>query len=152
MHSSKRPAPRSTEPSRRRRFVLLELPGWLILAVGVAYSASTSGGIRVVAFQLLLLSAAAAWLAGGRLTSLNPSSLLFGWAAGTLAMFNLLASASIGIFILPVTAFVAVILVLLLASRGMRPVATAVAGAAVAVLSQLLVLGWTTSVFLRGAT
>ena len=139
------------EISRFRRFVLLELPGWLILAVGVAYSASTSGGIRVVAFQRLLLSAAAAWLAGGRLTALNPSSLLFGWAAGTLAMFNLLAAATIGVFILPVTGYAVVVLILLLAPRGRRPAATAAAGAAVAVLSQLLVLGWTSSV-LHAAT
>ena len=142
------PSPRPpAEPSRSRRFLLLELPGWAILAVGVAYSASTSGGMRVVAFQLLLLSAAAGWLAGGRMASIRLSSLLFGWAAGTLAMFNLLVSASIGLFIVPVTAFVVVILILLLASTGVRPAATAVAGAAVAAVAQLIVLG-----LLRGTT
>src|SRR5205807_274301 len=91
--------------SRRRRFVLLELPGWLVLAVGIAYSTSAGGGLVTVFFQLALISAALAWLFGGRLQSLAAASFLFGWSAGTMAWFNLLAMASIGIFLLPVTAF-----------------------------------------------
>src|SRR6202011_4472564 len=87
--------------SRLRRFLLLELPGWAILAVSVAYTSSAGGGPVTVFFQLVLLSGALTWLFGGRVQSLQLGSLLFGWAAGTMACFNLLALASIGIFLLP---------------------------------------------------
>ena len=133
-----KPAP---GPGRLRRFVLLELPGWLILAVGVAYSMSAGGGAGVVFFQALLISAALAWLAGGRAGALPLSSLLFGWAAGTMATFNLLSLASIGVFLLPVTLYVLIVLVLLQSSRRPRPAAAAVGGIAVAALVQLLFLG-----------
>ena len=133
-----KPAP---GPGRLRRFVLLELPGWLILAVGVAYSMSAGGGAGVVFFQTLLISAALAWLAGGRAGALPLSSLLFGWAAGTMATFNLLSLASIGVFLLPVTFYVLIVLVLLQSSRRPRAAVTAVGGIAVAALVQLLFLG-----------
>jgi hypothetical protein len=128
-------------PGRLRRFVLLELPGWLILAVGVAYAISAEGGAVVVFFQAVLVSAALAWLAGGRAGAMQLSSLLFGWAAGTMAMFNLLSFGSIGIFLLPVTAYVLVVLVLLQSSRRPRAAVAAVAGIAIAALLQLLFLG-----------
>ncbi len=128
-------------PGRLRRFILLELPGWLILAVGVAYSMSAGGGAGVVFFQALLVSAALAWLAGGRAGAMQLSSLLFGWAAGTMAMFNLLSFASIGVFLLPVTAYVLVVLVLLQSSRRPRAAVAAVGGIVVAALVQLLFLG-----------
>lgn len=136
-----RRAPRNPAVSRTRRFLLLELPAWSILAVGVAYTSSAGGSRLVVVLQLLLLSASLTWLAGGRLNSINLGGLFFGWAAGTLAMFNLLALASIGVFILPVTAFVLVVLVLLLAPGGPRPAAAAGGGAALAVLTQAIALG-----------
>jgi hypothetical protein len=137
--SSAKPA----EPaSRLRRFVLLELPGWAILAVSVAYTMSAGGGMVTVFFQVVLLSAALAWLFGGRLGSLTAGSLLFGWAAGTMAFFNLLAMASIGIFLLPITAFVLVVLVLLLSARNLRCWAAAAGGIALAVATQLVFLGF----------
>jgi hypothetical protein len=128
--------------SRLRRFVLLELPGWLILAVSVAYTTSAGGGSVTVFFQLALLSAALAWLFGGRIGSLTAGSLLFGWAAGTMAWFNLLAMASIGLFLLPVSAFVLVVLVLLLSARNLRCWAAAAGGIALAIATQLVFLGF----------
>ena len=140
------PQARSAKPaesiSRLRRFVLLELPGWLVLAVSVAYTTSAGGGMVTVFFQLALISAALAWLFGGRIGSLTAGSLLFGWSAGTMAFFNLLAMASIGIFLLPVTAFLLVVLVLLLSARNLRCWAAAAGGLALAVATQLVVLGF----------
>lgn len=127
--------------SRLRRFLLLELPGWAILAVSVAYTMSASGGSATVFFQLVLLSAALAWLFGGRLRTLTAGSLLFGWAAGAMAWFNLLAMASIGILLLPVTAFVLVVLVLLLSTRNLRAWAAAAGGVVLAIAAQTLFLG-----------
>ena len=140
------PPARSAKPaesiSRLRRFLLLELPGWLVLAVSVAYSTSASGGSVTVFFQLSLLSAALAWLFGGRIGSLTAGSLLFGWAAGTTAFFNVLAMASIGVFLLPVTAVLVVVLVLLLSARNLRCWAAAAGGIALAVATQLIFLGF----------
>ena len=127
---------------RLRRFLLLELPGWLILAVSVAYTMSAGGGMVTVFFQVVLLSGALAWLFGGRVAGLTMGSLLFGWAAGALAFFNLLALASIGIFLLPVTAFVLVVLALLLSARNLRCWAAAAGGMALAVAVQLIFLGF----------
>ena len=127
--------------SRLRRFVLLELPGWAILAVSVAYTMSAGGGSVTVFFQLVLLSAAIAWLFGGRRQSLAAGSVLFGWAAGTMAWFNLLAMASIGLFLLPVSAFVLVVLVLLLSARNLRCWAAAAGGVVLAIAAQTLFLG-----------
>jgi hypothetical protein len=127
--------------SRLRRFLLLELPGWAILAVSVAYTMSASGGSVVVFFQLALLSAALAWLFGGRLQSLTAGSLLFGWAAGTMAWFNLLAMASIGFLLLPISAFVLVVLLLLLSARNLRCWAAAGGGSALAIATQTVFLG-----------
>jgi len=136
------PAKPAESTSRLRRFLLLELPGWLVLAVSVAYTTSASGGSTTVFFQLSLLSAALAWLFGGRVGSLTAGSFLFGWAAGTLAFFNLLAMASIGIFLLPVTAFLLVVLVLLLSARNLRCWAAAAGGIALPVATQLVFLGF----------
>jgi len=36
--------------SRLRRFVLLELPGWMVLAVSVAYTTSAGSGMVTVFF------------------------------------------------------------------------------------------------------
>src|ERR1700730_13221493 len=128
--------------SRVRRFLLLELPGWAILAVSVAYTTSASSDSVTIFFQLTLLSAALAWLFGGRVQSLTLGSLLFGWAAGTMAWFNLLAMASIGIFLLPVTAYVLVVLLLLMSARNLRCWAAAAGGIALAIASQLVFLGF----------
>jgi hypothetical protein len=136
---------RSAKPaetiSRLRRFLLLELPGWMVLAVSVAYSTSAGSGMVTVFFQLSLLSAALAWLGGGRIGSLTAGSLLFGWATGTMAFFNVLAMASIGIYLLPVSAFLLVVLVLLLSARNLRSWAAAAGGIALAVTTQLVFLG-----------
>jgi hypothetical protein len=136
------PAKPAAPISRLRRFLLLELPGWAILAVSVAYTTSAGSGSVTVFFQLTLLSAALAWLFGGRIGSPTAGSLLFGWAAGTMAFFNVLAMASIGIFLLPVTAFILVVLVLLLTARNLRCWAAAAAGIALAVVVQLVFLGY----------
>ena len=136
------PAKPAESTGRRRRFILLELPGWAILAVSVAYTMSAGGGSVTVFFQLVLLSAALAWLFGGRIKSLTAGSLLFGWAAGTMGFFNLLAMPSIGAFLLPVTAFVLVVLVLLLSARNLRCRAAAVGGIALAVATQLVYIGF----------
>ena len=140
------PPARSAKPaesiSRLRRFLLLELPGWAILAVSVAYTTSAGSGSVTVFFQVTLLSAALAWLFGGRIQSLQAGSFLFGWAAGTMAWFNLLAMASIGIFLLPVTAFVLVVLVLLLSARNLRSWAAAAGGIVLAIATQLVFLGF----------
>jgi hypothetical protein len=137
-----RPAKPAESVSRLRRFLLLELPGWLVLAVSVAYTTSAGAGSETIFFQLSLLSAALAWLFGGRVASLTVGSLLFGWTAGTMVFFNLLAMASIGIFLLPVTAFVLVVLVLLLSARNLRCWAAAVGGVALAIASQLVFVGF----------
>ena len=134
--------PSSTEPSRRRRFLLLELPGWAIAAVSVAYSSSAAGGQVTVFFQVVLLSGTLAWLFGGRLRSLQLGSFLFGWAAGTMATFNLLALASIGIFLVPVTLYVVVVLVLLLSARNLRCAVTAAGGIVLAVATQIVFIGF----------
>jgi hypothetical protein len=136
-----RPANPVGSISRLRRFVLLELPGWLVLAVSVAYTMSAGSGSVTVFFQLSLLSAALAWLFGGRIGSLIAGSLLFGWTAGTMGFFNLLAMASIGIFLLPVTAFILVVLILLLSARNLSCWAAATGGVALAIASQLVFLG-----------
>ncbi len=136
------PSAKPAAVSRLRRFVLLELPGWLILAVSVAYTTSASGGSVTVFFQLSLLSAALAWLFGGRLGSLTAGSLLFGWATGTMTFFNVLAMASIGIFLLPVSAFLLVVLLLLLSARNLRCWAAAAGGIVLAVATQLVFLGF----------
>ena len=117
------------------------MPGWAILAVGVSYSIAASGGAVVVFFQAILITAALAWLGGGRTANLQLSSLLFGWAAGSLAWFNLLAMASIGAYLLPVTAYVVVVLVLLLSARSLRCAAAAAGGLLVAVVAQTIGLG-----------
>ena len=127
-------------PGRLRRFLLLEMPGWAILAVSVSYSIAAQGG-SVVFFQAVLISAALAWLAGGRSANLALAGALFGWAAGTLAWFNLLAMASIGLYLLPVTAYLLVVLVLLEAAAGWRPRLSAAAGAVLAILAQTVYLG-----------
>src|ERR1700738_4229509 len=130
-------------PVRRvRRFLLLELPGWAILAVSVAYTTSAGSGSVTIFFQLTLLSAALAWLFGGRVRSLTLGSLLFGWAAGTMAWVNLLAMASIGVFRLPVSAYVLVVLVLLLSARILRCWAAAAGGIALAIATQVVFLGF----------
>ena len=128
-------------PGRLRRFVLLELPGWAILAVSVAYTTYASGSPLVVFFQVVLLSAALAWLFGGRLASLQMGSLLFGWAAGTMAWFNLLTLASIGIYLLPITLFVVAVLVLLQSARNLRCSAAAAGGILLAITTQVVFLG-----------
>ena len=128
--------------SRLRRFVLLELPGWMVLAVSVAYTTSAGSGMVTVFFQLALLTGALAWLFGGRLQSLAAGSLLLGWSAGTMAWFNLLAMASIGVFLLPVTTFVVVVLVLLLSARNLRCWAAAAGGIALAIAVQVVFLGF----------
>lgn len=136
------PAKPAASISRLRRFLLLELPGWAILAVSVAYTSSAGSGSVTVFFQLTLLSGALAWLFGGRIQSLSAGSLLFGWAAGTIAWFNLLAMASIGVFLLPVTAYVLVVLVLLLSARNLRCWAAAAGGIALAIAIQVVFLGF----------
>ncbi len=136
------PAKPAESIGRLRRFVLLELPGWAILAVSVAYTMSAGSGMVTVFFQVVLLSGALAWLFGGRVGSLTTGSLFFGWAAGTIAFFNLLSLASIGIFLLPITAFVLVVLVLLLSARNLRCWAAAAGGIALTVAVQLVFLGF----------
>ena len=59
-----------------------------------------------------------------------------------MACFNLLALASIGIFLLPVTVFVVAVLVLLLSARNLRCVAAAAGGAVIATATQLVFLGF----------
>lgn len=136
------PAKPAETISRLRRFVLLELPGWLVLAVSVAYTTSAAGGSVTVFFQLILLSGALAWFFGGRVKSLTLGSLLFGWAAGAIGWFNLLAMASIGVFLLPISAFVLVVLLLLLSARNLRCWAAAGGGIALAVATQIFFLGF----------
>jgi len=136
------PAKRTAAPGRLRRFVLLELPGWAILAVSVAYATSAGLGSVVTFFQVALLSAALAWLFGGRVRSLVAGSFLFGWAAGNMLWFNLLAMASIGLFLLPISAFVLVVLLLLLSARNLRCWAAAAGGVALAVGAQTVFLGY----------
>jgi hypothetical protein len=58
-----------------------------------------------------------------------------------MANFNLLAIASIGIFLLPVTAFVLIVLVLLMSGRNLRSRAAAVGGMALASAVQFIFLG-----------
>jgi hypothetical protein len=133
MPPSATPARPAGSISRLRGFLLLELPGWAILAVSVGYTLLASGGWGVVFFQVVLLSAALAWFVGGRLASLTAASLLFGWAAGTLAYFTLLSIGSIGLYLLPVSAFVVVVLVLLLGARNRRSWAAAGGGVVLAI-------------------
>jgi hypothetical protein len=90
---------------------------------------------------VVLLSAALAWFVGGRLASLTAGSLLFGWAAGTLGYFTLLSIASIGLYLLPVAAFVVVVLVLLLGARNLQCWAAAGGGVVLAIANQTVFLG-----------
>ena len=135
------PAKPAGSISRLRRFVLLELPGWAILTVSVGYTLLATGGWVVVFFQAVLLSAALAWFVGGRLPSLAAGSLLFGWATGALGYFTLLSLASIGLYLLPVSAFVLVVLVLLLGARNLPSWAAAGGGVALAIAVQTVFLG-----------
>ena len=59
-----------------------------------------------------------------------------------MAWFNLLAMASIGLFLLPVTAFVLVVLLLLLSARNLRCWAAAAGGIALAIATQVVFLGF----------
>ena len=128
-------------PSRLRRYLLLELPAWLLVGVSVAYAIATGGS--GVFFQASLLVAALAWLAGGRVPSFTWGSLLLGWAVGTMTVFNLVIGDfegfPIGALLLPVTAYLVVVLVLLQMGGTVRSRVTAGAGALVAGASQLVV-------------
>lgn len=121
---------------RVRRFLHLELPGWLILAVSVAYSASAGGGQVTTFFQVVTISAALAWLAGGRQSNPALAGLLLGWGAGTMVFFNFLALASIGLFLLPVTLYTVASLALALLARPARATVAAIAAAALAAAVQ----------------
>ena len=118
------------------------MPGWLIVAVSVALTVASSAAAVIVFLQAILILAALAWLLGGRARNLALGSLLFGWAAGNLAWFNLLFLTSIGIFLLPVTLYVVVGLVLLLSARNARCAVAAGGGILLAVATQTVFLGF----------
>jgi hypothetical protein len=132
-------------PSRLRRYLLLELPAWLLVGVSVAYAIAAGGGRFVAYFQLSLLVSAVAWLVGGRMTSLTLGSLLFGAALGTMALFNVLigdfAGIPLGALLLPVTVYLVVVLVLLESGSGWRNQVAVAAGVFLSVAAQLLALG-----------
>jgi len=139
----KRPPPKP-EPSRLRRYVLLELPAWLLVGVSVAY-AIVAGGVGFAGFfEATLLLSAVAWLAGGRMADFTWGGLLIGWAVGTMALLNSLVWAISGIavggLLLPVTAFLVVVLVLLEMSATTRQRLVAGGGAALSVAVQLIAL------------
>jgi hypothetical protein len=127
-----------------RRYALLELPAWLLVAVSVAY-AIASGGAGFF-FQAALIVAAIAWLAGGRLPSFAWGSLLLGWAVGTMVLFNLLIGdfqgLGIGAALLPVTVYLVVVLVLLQMAGTVRSRFNAVGAVLLATAALLVALGF----------
>jgi hypothetical protein len=126
-----------------RRYALLELPAWLLVAVSVAY-AIASGGAGFF-FQAALIVAAIAWLAGGRIPDFAWGSLLLGWAVGTMVLFNLLVAefqaVAIALALLPVSVYVAVVLVLLQLAGTARSRFTAVGGVILSTAALLVALG-----------
>ncbi|TMB80483.1 MAG: hypothetical protein E6J46_01045 [Chloroflexi bacterium] len=132
-------------PSRLRRYLLLELPAWMLVGVSVAYAIGAGGSRFAAYFQLSLLVSAVAWLVGGRMANLTLGSLLFGGALGTMALFNFLigdfAGIPLGALLLPVTIYLAVVLVLLESGSGWRNAVTALAGVVLSAAVQLLALG-----------
>jgi len=87
-------------------------------------------------FQVVTISAALAWLAGGRQSNPALAGLLLGWGAGTMVFFNFLALASIGLFLLPVTLYTVASLALALLARPARATVAAIAAAALAAAVQ----------------
>src|SRR5579859_1239258 len=118
--SRHKPAP--TQPGRLRRYLLLELPAWLLVGVSVAYAIAAGAGGVGGFFQASLLVSAVAWLAGGRMAS-------FAWG-----------SVPFGALLLPVTAYLAVVLVLLEVEASTRTRLLAAAGLVGSVVLQLLAL------------
>src|SRR5579859_1492768 len=131
-------------PSRLRRYLLLELPAWLLVGVSVAYAIAAGAGGVGGFFQASLLVSAVAWLAGGRMASFAWGSVLFGAGLGTVALFNYLvagfAGLPFGALLLPVTAYLAVVLVLLEVEASTRTRLLAAAGLVGSVVLQLLAL------------
>lgn len=132
---------------RYRRYLLLELPAWLLVGVSVAYAiaAGVGAGTFGVFFQAALIAGAVAWLAGGRVPSFAWGSLLFGWALGGLVLFNLFLFEFLGIggaiALAPVTLYLLVVLVLLEMTGSWRARAAAAGGTVLAIAAQLLALG-----------
>ena len=129
-----------------RRYLLLELPAWLLVGVSVAYAIASGGeGTFAIFFQAALIAGAVAWLAGGRVPSFAWGSLLFGWAFGGLVLFNFLVLGFVGpevaLLVAPVTAYLAVVLVLLEISGKWNARAAAAGGAVAAIALQLGLLG-----------
>jgi hypothetical protein len=133
-------------PSRLRRYLLLELPAWLLVGVSVAYAIAAGGSGFGAYFQASLLVSAVAWLVGGRIASFVWGSLLFGIALGTMALFNFLigdfAGVAIGALLLPVTGFLVVVLVLLEQAGTTRSRVAAAGGLVLSAAVQLLALGF----------
>lgn len=131
-------------PSRLRRYLLLELPAWLLVGVSVAYAIASGGGGTGAVLQASLLVAGLAWLVGGRLASFRWASLLFGLALGTMASFNLLLGAAAGTaiaaLVLPVTGYLAVVLVMLEMAGSPGDRIAAASGALLAAVVELLVV------------
>jgi hypothetical protein len=140
----KRASRQSTGPGGIRRYVLLELPAWLLVGVSVAYAIVSLGGGFAAFFQASLLVAAVAWLVGGRLANFSWGSLLLGWGLGTMAVFNLLVAGNGGLgvaaMLAPVTGYLAVVLVLLEMTGTTRSRLAAGGGVILAPVLQLIAL------------
>ncbi|HVD00188.1 MAG TPA: hypothetical protein VNG93_03440 [Candidatus Dormibacteraeota bacterium] len=140
-------APRAQRgPGRLRRYLLLELPAWLLVGVSVAYAIAAGGGGFGAYFEFALLVSAVAWLLAGRMASGTWRSLLFGVALGTMALFNLLAGDFVGIplgaLLLPVTIYLGVVLVFLELDARLPGRAAAVIGVLLSAAVQLLALSF----------
>lgn len=133
-----------TQPGRLRRYLLLELPAWLLVGVSVAYAIASGGGGTGAFLQASLLVGGLAWLAGGRMASFRWASLLFGLAVGAMASFNLLLGVAAGTVIaallLPVTAYLSVVLVMLERAGSTRDRLTAASGALLGAAVELLLV------------
>lgn len=143
-HSARKPV-KGGEVSRLRRYVLLEMPAWILVGVSIGYAILVSGGGGLApVFQLLLLVGAVAWLVAGRTTNPGWASLLFGWALGTMLLFNLFAldfgGVPFGLALLPVTVYLGVMVVLLQMTSTARQRLTAAGGALLALALQVVAL------------
>jgi hypothetical protein len=129
----------------RPRFLLGDPAGLVIVGVALVYL-GLAGDARVVRFyEVALLGAAVAWLAGVRVESGSVRGALMGLAVGVVAAFNVLSLATIGMFLPPVTALLVVALVFTLRRRGGLPAAVAAAGAAALALAAELTFAFVVS-------
>ena len=130
------------DQAARPRFLLGDAAGLLIFAVALVYL-TIAGAAGIGRFyEAALVGAAVAWLTGLRIESGPVRGALMGLALGAMAGFTFLSLPSIGMFLLPVTAFLVVALVLALRRRGGLPVA---AGAAILALAAELAFAFAVS-------